>query len=99
MTDSTPKQEGGRLLITRRHGVEETCIHGHVLGGPPVRVDGVGFRYPGGKPILSDVTFEQVKTGIGIITAKCNLSDRLKVLLFWVDECIAFRFLNVSGDF
>ena len=43
---------------TCSHGVEETCIHGHVLGGPPVRVDGVGFRYPGGKPILSDVTFE-----------------------------------------
>jgi zinc transport system ATP-binding protein len=38
--------------------VQETCIHGHVLSGPPVCVTGVGFRYPGGKTVLADVSFE-----------------------------------------
>ena len=38
--------------------VDETCIHGHVLHGPAVRVQGLGFRYPGGKLVLSGVDFE-----------------------------------------
>jgi len=36
----------------------ETCIHGHVLHGPAVRVEGLDFRYPGGKLVLSGVSFE-----------------------------------------
>lgn len=38
--------------------VEETCIHGHVLSGPAVRVRGLGFRYPEGKLVLSGASFE-----------------------------------------
>lgn len=38
--------------------VEETCIHGHVLSGPVVRVRDLDFRYPGGKLVLTGASFE-----------------------------------------
>jgi zinc transport system ATP-binding protein len=38
--------------------VEETCIHGHKLSGPAVQVQALDFRYPGGKAVLSQVSFE-----------------------------------------